>query len=51
MQESVERDLGIMDAIVMPIALAILAYMLKSFRLMLVPFASVATRFFSFSFF
>ena len=39
---SVERDMGITDAVVLPIALAMLGYMLRAPRLLLLPITSVA---------
>lgn len=45
MQSSVERDLGLMDGIVLPVALLIFAFMLKSLRLMILPISSVLIRF------
>lgn len=41
MQESAERDILVMDAIVLPIALIVLALVLRSFRLMILPILSV----------
>jgi uncharacterized membrane protein YdfJ with MMPL/SSD domain len=39
---SVERDMGISDGVVLPIALAMLGYMVRTPRLLLLPVASVA---------
>ncbi|KNC53625.1 MmpL efflux pump [Thecamonas trahens ATCC 50062] len=43
MQSSIERDMGLMDGIVMPLAMLVLAYILKSARLMVLPLAAIAT--------
>eukprot|EP00759_Apiculatamorpha_spiralis_P045224 PhF_6_TR42106/c0_g1_i1/m.63571/K06994/K06994; putative drug exporter of the RND superfamily len=39
--ESVERDLGLMDAIVLPCAMLILSFFVRSLRLVLVPILSI----------
>ena len=41
MQNSVERDLALMDGIVMPIALLVLAYVLRSLRLVIIPIVTL----------
>ncbi|MHA1222926.1 MAG: MMPL family transporter [Candidatus Heimdallarchaeaceae archaeon] len=50
MRSSAEKDIILMDSIVLPIALIVLAFVLKSFRLMILPVLSVgfsiATSFF-----
>ncbi|MHA1667265.1 MAG: MMPL family transporter [Candidatus Heimdallarchaeaceae archaeon] len=50
MRSSAEKDIILMDSIVLPIALIVLAFVLKSFRLMILPVlsvgSSIATSFF-----
>jgi uncharacterized membrane protein YdfJ with MMPL/SSD domain len=41
MQESVERDLALMDGIVMPLALIVLALVLRSVRLLIIPLVAL----------
>jgi uncharacterized membrane protein YdfJ with MMPL/SSD domain len=41
MQESVERDLALMDGIVMPLALVVLALVLRSVRLLIIPLVAL----------
>ena len=42
MQSSIERDMGMMDGIVMPIAMIVLCYVIRSVRLMVLPLISTA---------
>lgn len=45
LQSAVERDMGLMDGIVLPLAMLVLCWMLSSARLMLVPLATTLSAF------